>query len=170
MELERRNFLRGRFKPSPGVIRPPYAVVEREFFSLCKKCSDCASSCEEKVIKLDETGYPEMSFGLGECTFCRDCTKACETGALDEENARPWNVKAEIGDNCLSVNAVFCRTCGDNCDEEAIVFKLMLKGRSKPIVDDELCTGCGACVMVCPNKSIKMTDGQKVKGREDLNV
>lgn len=144
-------------------------IVEQEFLSLCKSCPDCVTSCEEKIVVIDETGTPAMSFDLGECTFCGDCLTACTTGALDRDKARPWNINAVIGGSCLSINAVFCRTCGDNCEEEAIAFKLMTGGRSQPIVDEENCTGCGACAYVCPSKSIHMIEGQKKSGRESLS-
>ncbi len=176
MELERRNFLRGRFKPEPDVIRPPFAIVEKDFLSSCKHCPDCLSSCDENIIVMGDTGTPQISFDLGECTFCGDCLTACKTGALDRGKARPWKVKAKIGGNCLSINAVFCRTCGDNCEVDAITFKLMTGGRSAPVVDLELCTGCGACDYVCPNKSIQMSLGQEinrpaiVEGRESYNT
>jgi len=158
VELERRNFLRGRFKREPDVIRPPFAIVEQDFLSLCEHCPECASSCEQNIIVIGETGTPGMFFDRGECTFCGDCATACKTGALDKDKARPWMIKAKIADNCLSLNAVFCRTCGDNCEEEAINFKLMTGGRSRANVDEELCTGCGACVFVCPSKSIHMLE------------
>jgi ferredoxin-type protein NapF len=161
VEVERRNFLRGRFKPLPDIIRPPYAIVENDFLVQCERCPDCASSCEEKVIQIDDAGYPNLSFVRGECTFCGACLTACKTGALDREKARPWFLKARIGEQCLSVNAIYCRTCGEYCEEEAIVFRLMTGGRSLPVVDGRKCTGCGACAFVCPNKSVEMVVGHK---------
>ena len=176
VEVERRNFLRGRFKPEPDVIRPPFAIVESDFLSKCEQCPDCVTSCEETIIVMGEDGTPRISFDLGECTFCGDCLAACKTGALDRDEARPWKIKAAVGSNCLSLNSVFCRTCGDNCEADAIAFKLMIGGRSTPVIDIELCTGCGACSFVCPNKSIQMLRGQETKrpaiteGREIYNT
>ena len=166
VELGRRDLLRGRLKALPVVMRPPYAIAEREFLSLCEPCPDCATSCEEGVIKIDKTGFPKLSFLTGECTFCEDCVTACKTGALDRKKARPWNWIARIGGNCLSFNAVMCRSCGDTCEEEAIKFKLMTMGRSLPLVDESKCTGCGACAFACPNRSISMVDGQQPQNQE----
>ena len=29
----------------------------------------------------------------------------------------------------------------------------------KPVVDDQLCAGCGVCVDVCPHQALDMVDG-----------
>ena len=176
VELERRQFLRGRFKPETGVIRPPYAIAESDFLALCEHCPNCALACKQNIIVMGDAGPPQMSFDRGECTFCEDCLTACQTGALDGDKARPWNIDAKISDKCLSLNAVFCRSCGDNCDETAITFKLMTGGRSTPVVDLELCIGCGGCAFVCPNKSIEILPGRektgpgRIEGKENFNT
>lgn len=36
--------------------------------------------------------------------------------------ARPWNIKARIADNCLPRRGVECRICGDSCPVSAIRF------------------------------------------------
>ncbi len=170
VELERRNFLRGRFKPETPALRPPFARAEADFSRLCERCSDCVKACEDGLIVNGENGLPELSFAKGECTFCGECAAACKTGALDAAHARPWTVRAQIGSSCLSLNAVFCRTCGDNCEEEALTFRLMTGGRSQPLIDRALCTGCGGCAFVCPNGSITMSEFETVTQREDCNA
>jgi ferredoxin-type protein NapF len=70
-------------------------------------------------------------------------------------------VVASIGGNCLAFNGIVCRSCSDSCEEEAISFRLMIGGRSMPLVSSEKCTGCGECVAICPNDSINMRELQE---------
>jgi len=92
-----------------------------------------------------------MSFQSGECTFCGDCVTACKTGALlRADQARPWDLKAAISDTCVTHKGVECRICGENCEVSAIRFRPTLGGISKPQLEDNVCTGCGACVAPCP--------------------
>jgi ferredoxin-type protein NapF len=164
VQLARRDLLRGRLKSSPVSARPPYAIAENNFIEKCKQCPDCVSACEAGVIRIDGDGYPVMSFIHGECDFCGECLAACTTGALDADRARAWNVVAEVDASCLSLNAVTCRSCGDNCEQEAIVFRLMTMGRSLPVIDEKLCNGCGACVHVCPSHSVRMNRSENGGG------
>ena len=155
-DLDRRDLLRGRFASSPDGIRPPGAIDEQEFRLSCSRCNDCTNACPNQIIKADHDGRPVLDFSQAECVFCGDCERACSTGALKTSNERPWQVVANIQQNCLSLNGVACRSCADHCEEQAITFKLMIGGRSQPLLHEDHCTGCGACVSSCPTKSINM--------------
>lgn len=62
---------------------------------------------------------------------------------------------AEIGPGCIAYTQnVVCRSCGDVCDEAAIRFSPRLGGAALPVVLAERCTGCGACLSVCPTGAI----------------
>ena len=156
VNVARRDLLRGRLTPGPAPFRPPGAIAEKDFLSLCVPCGDCANACVHDVIDHDKAGRPVMNFAQAACVFCGDCIRSCTSSALKERSARPWNVVAQIDQGCLSQNGITCRTCADHCDEQAISFKLMTRGCSQPIIDDDQCTGCGACVRICPNNSIAM--------------
>lgn len=104
-------------------------------------------------------GFPELDFRVNGCTFCGDCARACTPGAiaaepLSAENA--WRQKARIAPNCLALNGVMCSSCRDPCDVRAMRFRPALGGISKPQVNFESCTGCGACVGVCPVAALKI--------------
>ncbi len=160
--LSRRSFLRGKISAkSLAVIRPPWAVEEKEFLANCNRCNSCISTCSEKIIIVGDGGYPEVDFKRGECTFCAQCARSCEAQALQYSDSNPSNDSDSTADNawclhlsidtkCLSMNAVVCRACGDSCDAQAIRFKLKTGGRSEPQVFLDDCNGCGACVSVCP--------------------
>ena len=75
---------------------------------------------------------------------------------MSVDEAADWSVIAYVKGSCLSFNGITCRACDENCEADAIRFKLMTGGRSVPLVNEEGCTGCGACAHVCPNHSIEM--------------
>jgi ferredoxin-type protein NapF len=45
----------------------------------------------------------------------------------------PWDLIADIGDQCLVKQGVMCRTCGDVCEPRAIRFKLAVGGFARVI-------------------------------------
>ncbi len=164
--LQRRAFLRGKSpRLEPNAIHPPWSLETSAFIEKCTRCDECISACPEKILKKGDGGYPEVNFIAGECTFCAKCVEACDSGAFKKtatkgDDLKPedaWNLNITFKENCLSLNAVICRACGDHCDEQAIQFKLKLGGISEPQVDHEECTGCGACVSVCPVHAVKIS-------------
>lgn len=166
LALARRDLFRGRLvRPAKEHgLRPPHALPEARFTDLCDGCAACAPACPEKVIRLDADRRPVLRFEHGECTFCTACIEACPTGALAAEGARPWTVKAEITGKCLTVGGVACRTCGDACPVSAIKFTPLADGRWLPVVRDEICTGCGACVAPCPVEAVAVIESPLIGG------
>lgn len=154
--VSRADIIRGRFTPIPQNSRPPYAIAEADFRSLCERCDACREACETGIIGRDGEGYPILLFGQASCSFCGDCANVCDTGALSVKQARPWTVRADVKASCLSFNAVTCRACEDSCEAGAIRFRLMTQGRALPLIDETACTGCGSCAVICPNQSIEM--------------
>ena len=73
-----------------------------------------------------------------------------------DEYATAWNLKAEVGGDCLSARGIVCRACGESCDERAIRFQLEVGGIARPLLDAERCSGCGECFAVCPVKAIRI--------------
>mgnify|MGYP002725874556 CR=1 FL=1 len=153
--LSRRGFLAGAFRSRPESIRPPWAVEEALFLDLCARCDDCIRLCPEKIVNRGSGGFPVIQFQRGECTFCGDCLTACKEGALRKESVdqAPWNLIAVIGAGCLPHKGVVCHSCREACEPRAITLRLAPMGVGMPEIGGD-CTGCGACVQVCPARSI----------------
>ncbi|TDS94022.1 ferredoxin-type protein NapF [Pelagimonas phthalicica] len=148
---KRRAFLTGRMnRPLP--MRPPGAIEEEAFQDTCTKCGDCASACPQEIIRFDGDGLPTVDLSTSPCTFCNICAESCEAGAIDYADG--WDWRARVDDSCMSANGIMCRTCEDQCDHQAIRFRLLPGGLSEAQFDSDACTGCGACANACPSGSI----------------
>jgi len=155
--VSRRQFLRGSFSRPQVARRPPWHVAEDDFARLCTRCGDCAEVCPTQVIVRGAAGFPEVDFRSAECSFCGECARACKTGAIAfHADAAPWDLRAAIGGNCLTFSRTVCRSCGEACAVQAIRFSPVLGGAAVPLLDTRSCTGCGACVAVCPAQAISV--------------
>ena len=153
----RRRLFRAQTGPCDAV-RPPWSLPEEQFLNTCERCSDCITACETGLLKKGDGGFPEARFANTECTFCKACVTACNHGAIRKgPEQQPWQVKAHIQNTCLAQNKVHCRSCGEQCEPEAIQFRLAPGGIALPTLDTDLCNGCGACTTGCPVNAIEMS-------------
>ncbi len=143
----------------PDLIRPPGCRNESDFLKRCIKCGKCIQACPfialQPVLHANEfdRGTPCIRTGSAFCRFCNDfpCISACPTGALSLENGNLQKIaRAEvIAKRCLRVNEIACEACGEICSRsfKAISFA---KANEPPQIDACSCSGCGACLTVCP--------------------
>lgn len=152
----RRALLFGRAAAVPP-LRPPWALHESAFLDACTACGACVDRCPERVLVRGAGGRPVFEPRLGECTFCGECAAACAPRALDR-SARPdaWSLRATAGDGCLPRHGVVCSSCRDACPERAIAFPMTSRVPA-PTIHADRCTGCGACVGVCPANALSLT-------------
>lgn len=159
VNIGRKQFFRGDLSGKNLPWRPPWSLAEQVFVEQCERCDDCVKQCPEKILLRGRSGFPEVDFSRGGCTFCGECLIACKGRALVGKVEQPqnaWRLRASIDAHCLALQRVVCRACGESCDEQAIRFKLALGGVSRPQLDASLCTGCGECFAVCPVRAIKI--------------
>jgi ferredoxin-type protein NapF len=156
--LSRRNFLKLRLSRGAGELRPPWALPEPTFTSVCTRCGDCSRACPEAILVKGTGGFPRVEFSRGACTFCGKCVESCAAGALRRESvaSEPWNYRARVGGSCLALNRTVCRSCGEACEARAIRFRHRPGGVAVPDVLHDQCTGCGACVSACPVRAIDL--------------
>lgn len=155
-QMNRRTFLIGApVDIAPASVRPPGAK-DSGFEAECRDCVACHNECPEGIIAVDGDGRPWVDFARGACTFCGACVAACPTDALDISRVADWPWRAAIDETCMSRSGISCRVCQDTCPESAIAFRLQTGGRAEPRIEVDQCTGCGACVPVCPSKAIAL--------------
>ncbi len=168
MTISRMQFLRGDFSGKEAPLRPPWAIAESLFTEICTGCGDCISHCPTHIIQLARANFPVINFSFGECLFCEQCVDACQSHALLKNTQDAvWNVKASINDKaCLTYQGVTCRSCFDPCEARAIQMPPQLGGISTPVLNPNICTGCGACFSVCPVQAISMNERQEAKVKQ----
>lgn len=161
------------------ILRPPGALLENDFVSMCLRCGMCVEACPYDVLKLS-TISDEISIGTPyftpreeACRLCPDipCASHCPTKALDIKSLTIDNKlsidSARMGlatintKSCLAYLGLQCTMCIRACPlaDTAIVLKTERNERTgmhaflKPVVDPDYCTGCGMCEHACPTKT-----------------
>lgn len=142
----RRGLFLGRQAEQRRILPPGITL---ESLTSCTGCGRCVEQCPTHVISLKD-GRPSLDFSGGECTFCGDCARACPEPVFAVEGAVRLAHVVAIADGCLAKNNVACQSCRDACPEQAIRFRPRAGGPFLPEVDVDSCSGCGACVGVCP--------------------
>ena len=151
------------------LVRPPGSGDEGDFLSLCIKCDRCRSACPLGGISEATIGEgfaqmrtPKMDFHHGWCNFCMKCAEACPTGALTPppKTEKPKIGCAQLTQKCIALRTGGCIECYKACNEDAI----QLDAAGVPVIDPELCTGCGLCELVCPANVLQSFSGDSERG------
>lgn len=140
-------------------FRPPGAVSEVEFLSLCTRCGECEKVCPpQALVALPASaglaaGTPTLDPKVQPCTVCIDipCARACPTGALllPEDKWIGYRMArlTLVPETCIVFQGVECGVCARICPvgEDAIA----LDDGGRPVIKMEGCVGCGVCVRAC---------------------
>lgn len=124
------------------------AIVDQD---KCTGCGKCVKVCPRSIISLiprvhkifiacsnHDRGAKVSRYCSVGCTSCTLCVKATPSGAISMENNLP------VLDYTKEENFIpAANKCPSHC------FTDLVKIRSKANIDTK-CTGCGACVEVCP--------------------
>ncbi len=152
---------------------PPGAVSVKRFYERCTGCQLCVSNCPNGVLKtstdLEHLLQPTMSYTDGYCRpECNTCSTVCPAGAIEplakfEKLTLSWGVAHVYHKDCLQRQGTDCGNCVRHCPVGAIRMVTNRAGREVPVVNEELCIGCGACENLCPVRPISAV---RVNGRE----
>ncbi len=160
MDVSRRALLRGRIAEANNCAPPslhslPWFIAHIAQEGDCSECNACLDACPTSIIEHSHLGIAGVNFQKGECELCGDCADVCPKEFFHPTaNTTPWELTAELNEKCLSQQGVVCQTCKEMCPEEAISLKLAVGQVPSPVIDSDICTGCGACFSPCPTKAI----------------
>lgn len=132
----------------------PWTDADR-LFQRCTGCGACVRACPEAIVATGRGGHPFVAFHSA-CTFCRACAEACPEQVFDLDRGPPWTAVAAIGAGCFEPRGITCRACEDACPDLALRARPQPGGTARIEVDAAACTGCGACVPVCPAHAVEI--------------
>lgn len=158
--LSRRNLIGGAWVCPANPIRPPWSLPEAEFVDACKACGDCVEACPKAILVEGRGGHPVVDFSRGACDFCGACAQSCAQSAFGARKYAPWRLVAAFGNQCLSSSGIVCRICAGRCDSHAIRVHPQVGGRAEPRLENAACTGCGACISICPAGAIRLEEAE----------
>ncbi len=183
-KTSRRLFISGGLGIAAGLIlprflqakksvpfRPPSSVSDPLFSTLCVRCGSCIKSCPTNIIQQNYSSGSVLTWMTPEITFknggyclddCNLCGTVCPSGSIFpfsiQSKKNLFMASIHIGlDKCLLTQQTECDRCKAVCTYKAIeIVPTQNSLIMKPIVDFDLCVGCGACAAICPADTIKM--------------
>lgn len=163
-----------RNRSSEKLIRPPGSLAEEKFLQKCVKCGECMKVCPTNALQpaRAEAGpegiwTPVLVPKIGYCEYyCSLCSQVCPTGAIRELSV-PEKTKVKIGSSWINKNRCIpwkfgdpCIVCEEHCPVSPKAIKMVMvdvlqpdgstKTPKAPVIDTDLCIGCGICENKCP--------------------
>lgn len=146
------------------VLRPPGAISEKAFLQACSRCDECIHACPKDAIQRvpKKMGFlihntPYIDPMRNPCVMCTDlpCIPACPDGALlPVQELSDVSMGYAILDKkkCQAYGDTFCQQCVIDCPVPGAIHQV----DDKPIIDKNICTGCGVCMRSCSTVNIPL--------------
>ncbi len=144
---------------SGPVLRMPGAQNEARFLAECNRCGECSRTCPAGCLRpmgldggLQRMWTPRFQPRAAGCIFdqCdQACARVCPAGAIERQ--KPRDVRIGVAQvnrrRCLGWRGEVCLVCQERCR-----FNAVENNGLRPVVNEDRCTGCGACEQTCPTE------------------
>ncbi len=146
------------------VLRPPGAISEKAFLQACTRCEECIHACPKDAIQRAPKKFgflihntPYIDAIRTPCVMCTElpCISACPDGALlPVQELTDVSMGYAILDKkkCQAYGETFCQQCVIDCPVPGAIHQV----NDKPIIDKNICTGCGVCMRSCSTVNIPL--------------
>lgn len=146
------------------VLRPPGAISEKEFLKACTRCEECIHACPKDAIQRAPKKFgflihntPYIDAMRTPCVMCTElpCISACPDEALlPVQELTDVSMGYAILDKkkCQAYGESFCQQCVIDCPVPGAIHQV----NDKPIIDKNICTGCGVCMRSCSTVNIPL--------------
>ena len=146
------------------MLRPPGAITEKNFLQACTRCDACINACPKDAIKRAPKSFGFLVMGSPyidpikkPCVMCDDlpCISACEDNALKPvQEVFDVSMGYAIFDkkHCSAFSGSFCQQCVIDCPVPGAIHQI----DDKPVIDKNICTGCGVCMRSCSTVNIPL--------------
>lgn len=172
------------------VLRPPGAIDEDAFLSLCARCGRCIPVCPNSALRLQGPGNglqnlmtPKLVPSKGYCIMpvngCQNCIKACPAKvlqpiSLEGLSSSQFSSRLKMGTASVDTRICIpyalkqpCLACKEICPVEGAITTKGGEGKGpgatvrKPVFNNDVCVGCGACENACPTTPKAVTVSSK---------
>ena len=167
-----RKFLLAKDTYKAAPVLPPGAKDMESCAAACTRCYACVNACPTDLIRvgfgvdraIGQVFQPEVRpFNdedrpeFGYCPeWCNRCTQVCPAGALTPlAFAEKWHLQIGVAkitrEACLAwEDGEECMVCQEVCPYLAIDSDWSEDDVARPVVNEEICRGCGSCLSKCP--------------------
>ena len=145
-------------------ITPPGSVSLERFKDKCTGCHLCIVKCPSRILKPAGLEYglgymlrPYVSYKRRYCNYeCTVCADVCPNHAIkpltvEEKKTTQVGVALFVIERCIVYTEnTDCGACSEHCPTQAVHMVPYEGTLTIPVVEPDLCIGCGGCESICP--------------------
>lgn len=150
-------------------ITPPGSLNLERFKDKCTGCHICVVKCPSQVLRPAGMEYgfdyllkPHMAYISSYCNYeCTVCAEVCPAEAIkpitvEEKKSLQVGIATFFINRCIvKTEGTDCGACSEHCPTQAVHMVPYEGTLTIPVVNPDLCVGCGGCESICPVRPMR---------------